>query len=125
MKNISTSQFEVKLQEQESDGSHVNEKVAYIAIEPGYGSMYGSLVEVGYTKNEVTDSWYTISFKSLFTSNPGCFIGQIQTYDGGDPSELRRKNLDFSGVKVKIEEEQSYDSETSHTTEKVGYMVIE
>jgi hypothetical protein len=38
---------------------------------------------------------------------------------------LRWDNKDLTGVDVKVEEEQSRDSETDHSTEVVGYLVIQ
>jgi len=127
LKNISTSGFEVKAQEEQgNDGTHYNEKVAFIAIEPGYGSLYGQLLEVGRTDNTVTDDWYTVSFdNNNFTSTPTSFVGQIQTYDGSDPCNLRKQSMSNSEVTIKVEEEKSADSETNHTSEVVGYIVIE
>jgi hypothetical protein len=49
----------------------------------------------------------------------------MQTIDGPNPAELRYRNLSDSGVEVRIEEEQSKDTETAHTTESVGYFVLE
>jgi hypothetical protein len=48
----------------------------------------------------------------------------MQTADGGDASAVRWQNRDQYGIEVKIEEEQSKDSETNHTTEAVGYMAF-
>jgi hypothetical protein len=126
LQNISTSGFEVKAQEEEdNDGTHNSEKVAFIAIEPGYGSLYGQRIEVGRTANTVTDSWHTINFDNVFSITPQSFVGQIQTYDGGDPCTLRKQHLSTSSIEVFIEEEESSDSETGHTDEEVGYIVIE
>jgi hypothetical protein len=125
LNNISQSQFQVKLQEQENKGTHVSEKVAYIAIEPGYGYVNGQRIEAGRTGNTVTDDWHTILLNHVFTTPPTSFVGQIQTYDGGDPCGIRKLQMSASDVVIKIEEEQSANSETDHTTEVVGYIVIE
>ena len=37
---------------------------------------------------------------------------------------LRHRNLTTTSVEVKVEEEQSLDSEVSHITEVVGYVAI-
>ncbi|MFW6222341.1 MAG: C25 family cysteine peptidase, partial [Bacteroidota bacterium] len=127
LRNISTSGFEVRTQEEEaSDGVYFFEKIAFIAIEPGYGSLSGNLIEVGRTNNAVTDNWYTVSFdNNNFTNTPTTFVGQIQTYDGSDPCGLRKQSMSSSGVTIKVEEEKSADRETNHTSEVVGYIVIE
>jgi hypothetical protein len=48
----------------------------------------------------------------------------MQTTDDEDPAAVRWQNRDLYGVEVKVEEEQSRDGETRHTTEVVGYMAF-
>jgi hypothetical protein len=48
----------------------------------------------------------------------------MQTTDGPDTANLRWNFKDLSGVDVYVAEEQSGDSEMSHTTEAVGYLLI-
>ena len=48
----------------------------------------------------------------------------MQTTDGGNTANLRWQNKDFSGVDVRIAEEQSEDGETRHAAEVVGYIAI-
>ena len=49
----------------------------------------------------------------------------MQTYYGTDTANLRYRNLTGTGVDIKVEEEQSRDTETAHTSETVGYAVFE
>ncbi len=72
---------------------------------------------------EVTDEWYRIEFNQEYDDSQ--FIADMQTYDGPDLANLRYRNLTGTGVDVKVEEEQSGDEETAHTTEVVGYAVFE
>ena len=65
-----------------------------------------------------------IAFEEGFTQLP-VFFPDFQTTDGSDTASLRVQGRNFSNVQVKIEEEQSMDTETGHTTEVVGYMVFE
>ncbi|MCZ6907083.1 MAG: fibronectin type III domain-containing protein, partial [Deltaproteobacteria bacterium] len=62
-------------------------------------------------------------FNESFIDSP-VFLADMQTTDGSDTATVRWENKDPFGVEVKIEEEQSRDSETRHTTEMVGYMVF-
>ena len=125
-RNTSTTSFELRLQEEQAaDGIHGNEQVAYIAIEPGYGVFCGQHIEVGRTANAVDHNWHTISFNNTFTSTPGCFIAGLQTYNGGDPCSIKRKDLGMNNVKVMVEEETSADTETNHINEVVGYIIFE
>jgi hypothetical protein len=48
----------------------------------------------------------------------------MQTTDGKDTANVRWQNKNNSSVEVQIDEEQSKNSETRHTTEVVGYMVF-
>jgi hypothetical protein len=48
----------------------------------------------------------------------------MQTTDGGNTAAVRWQNKQATGVEVKVEEEQSRDTETNHTTEVIGYMVF-
>jgi len=51
------------------------------------------------------------------------FLAQIQTFDGGDPAGLRYR-VSSGKVQVMVEEEQSADSETAHTSEVVGWVAF-
>ena len=48
----------------------------------------------------------------------------MQTTDGPDTASLRWDNRSTTGIQVKVEEEQSRDSETTHTSEVVGYFAF-
>jgi hypothetical protein len=121
--NVSTSGFDVKVQEERRDGTHATERIGYIAIEPGAGSLDGANFEVGRTGNTVTDSSHTIEFGRDMGSSP-VFLAGMQTRDGPDSAGLRYQNLAGNSVDVFVEEEQSADDETRHTTEVVGYFAF-
>jgi subtilisin family serine protease len=95
-RNITTSGFQTGMQEQEANAqSHVTETISYIAWEPGSGTADGKTYEVGRTGDTITDAFHTINFG-------------------------------FSrSVSIKVDEEASKDSETSHTTENVGYIAFD
>jgi hypothetical protein len=48
----------------------------------------------------------------------------MQTTDGMDTAALRYKDLKINSVHIRVEEEQSKDKESAHTTEVVGYLAI-
>jgi hypothetical protein len=48
----------------------------------------------------------------------------MQTTDGGDTAALRMRDMKTNSVHIRVEEEQSKDKETAHTTEVVGYLAI-
>jgi len=122
IQNVSSSGFEVRVQEEEAGGSHAGETVHYVAIEPGSGSEGGSALVVGNSGNNVTENWSTVSYGTV--SSP-VFIASMQTTDGLDACALRMRNLSSSSAEVFVEEETSNDTELGHTTEDVGYLVIQ
>ncbi len=124
VRNISTEDFEFGMQEQEGNSpTHVTESISYIAWEPSAGTINGLTYEVNATRDVMKHKWRRILFNESFIDSP-VFLADMQTTDGRDTSALRWKNKDPFGVKVKIEEEQSRDRETAHTTEVVGYIVF-
>jgi hypothetical protein len=123
VQNVTQGSFDVRIQEEEAGGTHGSETVGYIALQPTTGRLNGKAFEVQRTSRVVTDSWYRIDFQQQYDSPK--FITDIQTYYGTDPANLRYRNLTGTGVDIKVEEEQSRDTETAHTSETVGYTVFE
>ena len=124
LRAVSTAGFELRLQEQEGNAwLHVRETVSYVAWEPSSGNLNGLTFEVSKSEEVVNDEWHSLFFDQTFVNIPS-FIADMQTTEGGDTANLRWQNKDFSGVDVRIAEEQSNDGETRHLTEVVGYIVI-
>ncbi|MDY6837583.1 MAG: pre-peptidase C-terminal domain-containing protein [Thermodesulfobacteriota bacterium] len=124
MRNISTTGFEVRMQEQQlNQREHAHETISYIAWEPSSGTIDGVAFEVNRTANKVRHNWHTIALGETYGKVP-VFVADMQTTNGGDPANVRWNNKDAYGVDVKITEEQSKDSETFHCREVVGYMAF-
>ena len=124
LRNISNQGFEFCMQEQElNPKEHLSETVDYIAWQPSIGNLNGYTFEVNKTANKVKDSFFTIEFEQPFGRVP-FFLADMQTTDGGDTANVRWQNKNNSSVEVQIDEEQSKNSETGHTTEVVGYIVF-
>ncbi len=122
VRNVSSSSFQIRLQEEEgNDGTHAVERVDWIAVEAGTSTFGGAKVVAGVTGNSITHTWATINFSSV--ADP-VFLAEMQTFDGGDAAALRQRSLTSTSVQVKVEEEQSGDTEINHTTEVVGYIVV-
>lgn len=122
-KNISTGGFDVTIQEEESySPADTTETVGYFAVEPATGSLDGKPFEAD-TVTGVDETWTTIYFDQSYTDP--IFLADMQTTNGGDTCNLRYRNLDSNSVEVFVEEEESSDTETGHTTETVGYVVVE
>jgi hypothetical protein len=124
LRNISSRGFEFCMQEQELNAKrHATETIGYIAWEPSTGTIDNTAFEVGKTGDSVKHKFYTIQFHQNFSNDP-IFMAEMQTTDGMDTANIRWKNKDASAVEVQIDEEQSRNSETNHTTEVVGYMLF-
>lgn len=124
VRNVTTTGFQVKLREEEAnDNFHNTEVVHWIAIEPGTTTVNGDTLVAGITGNSVTHNWFTINFGTSLTDP--VFLAEMNTNDGNDTAALRHRNLGASSVQVKVEEEQSANSETNHITEVVGWVAIE
>ena len=124
MRNISLEAFKFAMQEQELNArKHAAETISYIAWEPSFGTLSGLTFEVNRTDDVMTHVFREITFEESFTEVP-LFFADLQTTDGGNTASLRVRDRDFFNVQVKIEEEQSADTETNHCTEVVGYMVF-
>ncbi|MFZ0610876.1 MAG: MopE-related protein [Desulfobacterales bacterium] len=125
LKNITTAGFDYRLQEQESnDRRHMAEEAGYIAWEPSAGTMDGFAFEIGRTSNAVTQVFQALQFYEPFSSPPAV-LAAMQTTDGGDTAAGRWQNKQASAIEIRVEEEQSRDVETNHTSEVIGFMAFE
>ncbi len=122
-RNVSSSSFQIKLQDQELNKTKlVSESVGYIAVTPGQGSLGNQPFEVIRTGDTLTDQVSNISFGGLL-NNPAVLANQ-QTTGGNDPARIRISSINEDSVDVWLEEEQSKNSEVSHTTEVGGLFVL-
>jgi len=124
IKNITAEGFEFRMQEQQANTqTHDMEDISYIACEPFSGIISNLIFEVARTDDVMNHNFQFIGFAESFPEPP-VLIADMQTCDGIDTASLRWKNKGPYGVDVKVEEEQSSDSETDHATEVVGYMLF-
>jgi PKD repeat protein len=128
VRNPNQYSFEFKLQEmEETANAHVPETIGYIAWEPGKGEISGLLYEIGTTAKSVTHNWFNLNFETEFPDLP-FFIAGMQTdawsWTGSETATIRSQNMSPAATQIKIEEEQSKDSEVWHTREVVGYFTI-
>ena len=121
---VNPSGFMHYLRRQEENGTkHGFETVAYMAWTPGITSVNGITFEVGTTPDSVTHNDYEIQLSHNFDNLPFHFAG-MQTMDGKDTSLAKITRADESSMTVRIEEEQSKNSETRHTKEIVGFLIV-
>lgn len=114
--NITTTGFDVSLQEEEAqDGTHAQETVGWIAIEPGAGAVTDSTVTHVPTAIDLGDT-----FADPIT------VADTQTQNGGNPETVQIDSINGSDeATVFLQEEQSGDSETNHVPETVGLVTFE
>jgi len=125
-RNVSATGFQVAMQEQENKltSGHTTETIYWIAWEPGTGEVNDPIAYEAGTTTGVKHTFKTINFTGSYGSAP-CFLADMQTTNGGDPANVRYKNLTTASIQVQIDEEQSKDSETHHTGETVGYLAFD
>lgn len=114
--DVTSTGFDLRLQEEEALGAHVPETVSWIALETGVGAG----LEVVLTGDQVRSSGASFQFGAQSSSAP-VILADMQTFDGSDTATVRLTALDTSGLSMFIEEEESANTETNHTTEVVGY----
>ncbi|WP_136809819.1 PKD domain-containing protein [Desulfosediminicola flagellatus] len=126
LSDIGQTSFKHKLQEQQltqTDHPAV-ETIGYIAVEPGIGQeVDGLLLETSLTPNKVDHNWLPLTYKADFSSQPFFFAGMQTTY-GDDTAAVRTTNISPTGTEIKVEEEQSNDTEITHAEEVMGYFSI-
>jgi hypothetical protein len=86
--------------------------------------MGGIHFEVGRTADVVDQNFYSIKYNQNFSAAP-VFIADMQSYDGGDTSNIRWQYKNTTSVQVHVGEEQSRDDEIKHTSEVVGFMLFD
>jgi concanavalin A-like lectin/glucanase superfamily protein/PA14 domain-containing protein/Big-like domain-containing protein/parallel beta helix pectate lyase-like protein len=120
LRNVSTTQFQLRLQEEENaDGYHLEESVAWIAIEKGvqagdFAFETGDMLISSLTSN--------LSFQQSYASPPGIFAS-VLTFNENNPCNVRYENATANSVKFNLSEEASFDSEVNHGYETIGYLI--
>ncbi|MEM9557229.1 MAG: Ig-like domain-containing protein [Acidobacteriota bacterium] len=120
--SVATSSMRLSLENEEASTTpHGAETVGWIAFEPGSGSWSGRPYRANRTGNSVTDAFSTITWSPTFS--PRLFAA-MSTYDGGHNASLRYTALTTNSAQVRVEEDTTFDAETTHTTEVVDYLVL-
>lgn len=108
---------------------HGDETIGWICLEVGVtGGIENGVAletEVLLSPDTVTHLTYTATFSGIPTDGDGAEMGlaTMQSYDGGDPAWIRLVNIYDNKMEVFIQEDQTRDSELSHTTETVGLLM--
>ncbi len=122
IRNVSTSQFELKLQEEEGeDNRHIRENIAWIAIEEGNQTTDFPLET---QRISLANAWKTVNFDGNYAVFPSLF-GQMQTINDSDPAALRFRNPNLNNIQIQIEEESSVNSNVIHQNEEIAFLGID
>lgn len=124
IKDISLTGFAYYFREQEKNSNvHAAETVHYVAWEPGKGVAGKLRYEVAVLPATVNQVWYAAKLQSTHAQQP-FLLSDMQTANGTDSSALRVQQTTASGFQVQVQEEQSYDAETEHAMETIGYFAL-
>ena len=124
IKDLSRYGFRFCMQEQEANvQEHVTEQISYVALEPSSGTLGNLHFAVVNNPDNIDHRFTRVSFPQQFPGIPVIFAA-MQTFNGPNTASLRWDNKDEYGFEIKVEEEQSLDSEISHVPEGIGYMVF-
>ena len=122
IKDVTTTNFKIRLWEQEANSqSHVAETVHYLAWSPGSGTVNGLDFQVG--SRTADHNFATATFSPAFASMPA-FVAGSQTVAGAEAYSLRYQGLGTGSVQVRLQEDDSFDTEFFHVLETVGYLAI-
>ncbi len=122
--NVTASGFQLALEQEEMlDTQHVVETIGYLAIEEGCRVWNAMLIEATNTPASVTDVWNTYSFQRSYETAPH-LLTSLTTYYGNDNAHVRYANLNSTSVQLRIGEDTTRDTETSHGVESVAYLAI-
>ena len=131
LKEIDTAGFQIALQSEEASVvAHGTETVAYLAWEPSCGEVNGLRFNAATTGDDRTDTPVSVRFSGQCSdettrfNTPPVVLAAMQTTDGPDTANLRWLYKLLDSVTFWIDEEQSRDTETEHTTEAIGYLAV-
>ncbi|MEM6630316.1 MAG: DUF1501 domain-containing protein [Bacteroidota bacterium] len=125
LSGITNTSFGVRLQEEEgNNGTHLKESVSWVAMEPGTFDDW-LMGEGGLTNEVVSHKKHTLDFSRAYSDAPALFAS-VQTFNGGDPINIRYKSLESEKAVIWLEEEKSQDQEIGHwNRESVGFIVFD
>ena len=121
---LNQKSFQVKLQKEERrlSTSYKNEIIGWMSITQGVEND-GSLKFESKLISGVNHKNKRINYQSSFSSTP-LLITKVVSYSGIDPCNTRIIENTKSFFSIKIQEEQSRDSEINHANETISYLAI-
>jgi hypothetical protein len=121
--DITTASFQITMDEEEAlrDG-HFTETLGWIAIDKGTGLTTDNR-DVLVFDGTASSTSQVVNFGHTFTSRYPVLVSDISTINEDDTHFLRYQELGPSSVKLFLQEEQSLDTETAHSSESVHVFV--
>jgi uncharacterized repeat protein (TIGR01451 family) len=128
---VSSTGFKVLLQEQEREPGyavlnshrHTTETIGWVAVEKGAGMLPGAGAFEVSSGTGFDGNFRNLSFTQSYATAP-LFLADMQTMADPDPAGLRYWDRTNLRILLRLQEDQSWDSETTHGAETVGYVAI-
>jgi Carbohydrate binding domain/SdrD B-like domain/Bacterial Ig domain len=122
VKAVDEEGFFVKVQEQEqADGIHAVEQVAWMATETG-ATADAAKLHIGIAAG-ITHATSTINYGLTYSTAP-VFIAVPQSNNEADPFTVRFPMQGTSSAQVMLQEEQSKDAEMLHVGESLAWLSL-
>lgn len=121
VRNVNSDRFEFQIEEwQATNAEHVKEKIGYIVLEEGEHRLAGGApIEVQTVSTNHT--WTNVPFRSNFGREPAV-VSQCQTVNGPHQVVTRHRNLQSSGIEVRLQESEARSGE--HVRESIGILAM-
>ena len=105
-----------------SCGNNTQTKVDYITVtQPPVSSVVGEVGKIVRNQTGAGADWYTVNLNNTYTD--AVVVMRGLSYNGGDPTHLRVRNVSTTSFEWQMEEWDYKDG--NHTTETCPYMVAE
>jgi len=118
---VSTTGFDLRVQQQESLGAGGTGDVNWIAWSVGSNGGSDGFIWETFTL-PASHVFSPVTFTETYAQ--ACVVGDMNTFNGSDPATVRHQNLTSTGIEVQVDEEQSLNGEITHTTETISGLVI-
>jgi len=123
VKGVTADGFQVHLDETFStDGWHMTETIGYLAATKGEYTIAGSTYVVDIT------SFGGLQMEEVYLPNPMSnlmIFGQIQSYVGAHPVNLRHGTKEADYFTMKMDEDQCGSGDNFHFVEEIGFIAVE
>ncbi|MFT5082813.1 MAG: hypothetical protein ACI9Y1_000848 [Lentisphaeria bacterium] len=128
IRNVSNTSVDMALERAEtSTGVLVAETIGYLAMASGDEVTLSGVTIKAQLSPDNINGWdngcYSVSYSSAFASPP-LVVASQNSRDGSNGGWVRRCSLSSSSVGLTVDEDQSSDSDRSHTTERAGVLAI-